>query len=49
MSTPTIICVDDEPIVLDNVVMISAMEKRIERMLQTLQVSIEGQHHHPPK
>jgi len=40
----------ERPIVLDNVVMINSMEKRIEKMLQTLQVSIEGQHksHNPP-
>ena len=34
------------PIILDHVVRINAMEKRIEKMLQTLQVSIEGQHNH---
>lgn len=38
----------DRPIILDHVVRINAMEKRVEKMLQTLQVSIEGKHHHAP-
>jgi hypothetical protein len=36
----------ERPIVLDHVVRINAMEKRIEKMLQTLQVHIEGPHGH---
>ncbi|MDF1664048.1 MAG: hypothetical protein P1V97_19925 [Planctomycetota bacterium] len=38
----------DRPIILDHVVRINAIEKRVEKMLQTLQVHIEGPHNHAP-